>query len=238
MRKTFLLTLLALVVTSFVFKGGMNAEASTGDAVVSYYYSIADYFSATQKEVTAARDRGVPDDEIPVVFFMSRLADVSPESVIDLRLNGASWQEVTKKHGFGSEIYYFPVKKNAVIVPPYGKAYGYYKNKPKKEWSKIKLEDDDIVNMVNLEFMSEYNNYPAETIMAMRGKNRGFNTISDDIDRQREVNKKNAAAQAAKNKSADEEPGHLTGTKKQIDKVKKFFNKKQRKANMYINDKG
>lgn len=237
MRKALILTTLLLSVTCLVFKANVKTEASEGDAVISYYYSIADYFAATQKEVTVARDRGIPADEIPVVFFMSRLADVSPVAVMDLRLSGKSWLEVANTYGFESDIYYFPINDKVVIVPPYGKAYGYYKNKPKKEWYKAKIEDDDIINLVNLEFISEYNNYPPGTIMAMRGKNRGFNTISDDIDRQREVNQKNRVARAAKNQP-DDDPDHLTGTKKQVDKLKKFFNKKERKANMYINDKG
>jgi hypothetical protein len=238
MKKVLFIALLLLPVTCFVAHADVNAGASASNVVISYDSSIVDYFTATQKEVTVARDRGISDDEIPVVFFMSRLAEVSPPEIINLRLNGKSWQEVARHYEYGPGIFYYPIKENAAVVPPYGKAYGYYKSKPIKEWNKIKLGDDDIINLVNLEFLSEYNNYPALTIMAMRGKNKGFKTISDEIDGQRELNKKNAAAAQAKKVQAVDNPDHLTGTKKQVEKVKKFFNKKQRKANMYINDKG
>ena len=238
MKKVLFIALLLLSVTCLVSKAVVNAGASEGNIVTSYDFSIGDYFSATQKEVTVARDRGIPEDEIPVVFFMAQLAEASPVKIIDLRLKGNSWQDVARHYKYGPEVFYFPVKDSVVVGPPYGKAYGHYKNKPRKEWKKIKIGDDDVVNLVNLEFLSEYNDYPPVTIMAMRGKNKGFNTISDDIDRQREVNKKNAKAAQAKKVQAVENPDHLTGTKKQVEKVKKFFNKKQRKANMYINDKG
>jgi len=34
--------------------------------------------------------------------------------------------------------------------PPYGRAWGHFRNRERREWGKIRLADDDIVNVVNL----------------------------------------------------------------------------------------
>jgi hypothetical protein len=72
-----------------------------------------------------------------------------------------------------------------VSGPPYGRAYGYYKNKPKKEWKTIVLSDDDVVNLLNLKFMSEHYDYPPEKIMKMLWEGKEFVSINDEIRKER-----------------------------------------------------
>lgn len=86
--------------------------------------------------------------------------------------------------GLSPEIFYVPVR--AVPGPPYGKAYGYYKNKPKKEWKKIVLDDDDIINLVNLRFISKHYVYSSDNVIRMREKGKSFIDINHEI---REIKK-------------------------------------------------
>jgi hypothetical protein len=73
-----------------------------------------------------------------------------------------------------------------VTGPPYGRAYGYYKKKPKKDWRTIVLGDDDVVNLVNLKFMSEHYGYPPEKIIKMRSGGKEFVSIYDEIRKEKE----------------------------------------------------
>ena len=111
-----------------------------------------------RREVLIVRDRGIHQEELPVVFFLAQRARVSPEAVVDLRLRGMNWMDITLQFGLSPDIYYVPVK-SVKEGPPYGNAYGYYKKHPKKEWKKMKFKDEDIVNQVNLKFISEHHKY-------------------------------------------------------------------------------
>jgi hypothetical protein len=100
---------------------------------------------------------------------------------MDLRLSGRSWMDITLHFGLGPDIYYIPVKE--VYGPPYGRAYGHYKNKHRKDWRKIRLIDSEVVDLVNLRFMSEHYGRPPEDVMRMRSSGKSFIVINDEFRR-------------------------------------------------------
>ncbi len=118
----------------------------------------------------------MPDEELPVVFFLASRAHVDPQVIVDLRVRQRmSWLDITFHYGLTPEIYYIPVKR---VGPPYGNAYGHYK-KHGKDYKKVKLVDADVVNLVNLRFMSEYHGVAAEAVMDQRGRGERFVVIND-----------------------------------------------------------
>ncbi|RJQ51339.1 MAG: hypothetical protein C4526_10155 [Nitrospiraceae bacterium] len=151
----------------------------TDEGLRGFYLSVGDYYRVPEREVVIIRDRGVPYYESPVVFYIASLAHVAPGVVIDLRLSGRSWMDITLHFGLSPEIYYVPVK--IVPGPPYGRAYGYFKKRPRKEWRKIVLSDDDVINLVNLRFTSEYYGYQPEDVIHMRSGGKDFVGIHDNI---------------------------------------------------------
>jgi len=160
----------------------------------NFNLSIGEYYRVPEREVIVVRQRGCRDEELPVVFFLASRARVAPGVIIDLRSRGMSWMNITLHFGLGPEIYYVPVKE-VKAGPPYGKAYGHYKKHPKHEWKKIALADDDVVNLVNLRFISEHHGYPPETVMKMRAEGRNFVAINEAVYKEgkdRHVKKKDA----------------------------------------------
>lgn len=112
------------------------------------------------------------------MFFLASRAHVDPQVIIDLRLRRRmSWLDITFHCGLTPEIYYVPVTR---VGPPYGKAYGYY-IKDKTDYKRIILVDDDVVNIVNLRFMSEYHGVPPERIMDKRGKGEKFLVMNNEF---------------------------------------------------------
>lgn len=182
----------AMVVFSVLFFIGLGGPAIYGQPQVeigtsfgphglkSFFFAIQEYFRVPEREVVIVRERKIPEEEIPVVFFIAQRAQVSPAAIIDLRLSGKSWMEITLHFGLSPEIYYVPVR-GEIKGPPYGKAYGYYKNKPKKDWKHIKLKDVDVINFVNLRFLSEYHRYPPEDVIKMRGRGKPFVVVHEEI---------------------------------------------------------
>ncbi|MFH1146485.1 MAG: hypothetical protein V1736_02110 [Pseudomonadota bacterium] len=139
--------------------------------------SIGEYYGVPEREVIVVRERGISEEELPVVFFVARRARVSPDVVMDLRLRRMSWMDITLHFGLSPQIYYVPVK----IGPPHGHAYGYYKKHPKHKWKKIVLRDEDIVNQVNLKFISEHHRLAPERVMRYRSEGKNFADIDRDV---------------------------------------------------------
>lgn len=143
----------------------------------NFYLSIGDYYRVPESRVVYVRDRYPRhDEELPVIFFLASRAHVDPQVIIDLRARrGMSWLDITFHFGLSPEIYYVPVRR---VGPPYGKAYGYYK-KHGKDYKRVVLADDDVVNLVNLRFLSDYHGIDPELIMDRRGKGEKFIVMDD-----------------------------------------------------------
>lgn len=160
----------------------MDIGASfTNGGMSGFYFALGDYYRVPERDVMFIRDRHIPDYDIPVVLFIAQRAHVAPGAIMDLRLSGRSWMDITLHFGLGPDIYYVPVKK--VYGPPYGHAYGHYKNKHRKDWHKIRLADHEVVDMVNLRFMSEHYGRPPEEVMRMRSGGKNFSAINDEFRR-------------------------------------------------------
>jgi len=179
---------LALILSLLVSPSVTLAASQVGvgatfgeEGLQTFYFSIGEYFGVPEKEVIVVKERHIPEEEIPVVFFIARRARVAPAAIIDLRLRKRSWMDIVVHYGLSPEIFYVPVRME-VKGPPYGRAYGYYK-KPKHEWKKIVFKDDDVVNLVNLKFMSEHYKYSPDEVIKIRSKGKNFVMVHDEIKR-------------------------------------------------------
>src|SRR3972149_3388027 len=187
---------IVLILTLFFIFPISNAEAtvdlgiSIGDeGVRGFYLAVGDYYRVPEREVIIVRERHMPDEEMPVVFFIARMAHVKPATIIDLRLGGKTWMNIVLHFGLSPEIFYVPVREGFVVGPPYGKAYGYYKKKPRKQWRTIVLGDDDVVNLVNLKFISEYYRYEPERVIKLRGGGKNFIVINHEVEKDKKAGK-------------------------------------------------
>jgi hypothetical protein len=160
----------------------VNAGISIGgnDGREGFYLAIGDYYHVPKREVTVVRERSIPDDELPVVFFLARQARVEPGVVVQLRLGGMSWMDITTHFRLGPEIYYYRPARNVTGGSPYGRAFGYYRQHPRRHWRQIRLSDEDIVNLVNLRFVAEHEHMPVTQVIRMRERGRSFTTIYSD----------------------------------------------------------
>ncbi len=181
-----LILLLMVFISVLIFSPNavLNSYADEG-----FYAAIGTYYKVPHRDVVILRERGIPLDEMPVVFFIASRARVEPSVIIDFRLRNRGWMDIMLHFGLSPEILYVPVKR--VYGPPFGKAYGYYKNKPKKDWKYIVLDDDDVINLVNLRFVSEHYGYPPEKVIEMRSKGKAFIEINREIERERKVKREN-----------------------------------------------
>lgn len=159
---------------------GIDAALSIEDGrISSFYLAIGDHYRVPEKEIIVVKKRTIPDDEVAVVFYLSSRTGVAPSVIVDLRLGGMTWMEITSRYNLTAEIYHVSIEKAS--GPPYGKAHGYFKNRNRKEWKTIRLADDDIINLVNLKFMSEHHGLSPDEVVRMREQGQSFIAIHDRI---------------------------------------------------------
>jgi hypothetical protein len=163
-----------------------NMGISVGShGIDSFSLSVGEYYGVPEREVVVIHERGIYEEELPVVYYIARRAHVYPEEVVDLRLSGMSWMDITLYFGLSPEIYYVPVVIDR-YGPPYGHAYGYYHHHPRGGWRRSDLRDRDIVNQVNLRFISEHHRYAPEKIMRHRSEGRRFTAIDQEAREERQ----------------------------------------------------
>jgi hypothetical protein len=197
LRLTVIIILLCGLISSA--NAGFDFGISVGDeGVKGFYLSIGDYYKVPQKEVLIIKEKRIPDEEIPVVLFLAKKAQVTPKTIIDLRIGGKTWMEISIHFGLSPEIFYVPVKE--VKGPPYGKAYGHFKKRSKKDWKSVTLGDDDVINLVNLKFTSEYYSFSPEEIIRMREKGEDFVKINNKIKKSKKEQKEKVKVSKKKGK--------------------------------------
>ncbi|MFZ5980160.1 MAG: hypothetical protein ACOYVF_05965 [Candidatus Zixiibacteriota bacterium] len=180
MRK--ILTPLLLAVFLFIpaYATDVNLGVSLdNDGLKGFYLAIGEHYQALDKEIVAAKKSNIPNEDMPVIFFLARRANTTPEVIIKLRLDGKSWMDITGQFGLTAEIFYVPLKE--VSGPPYGNAYGHFKHRNRKEWKEIRLTDPDIVNFVNLKFISEHYGCTPDEVVKMREKGSSFISINSEV---------------------------------------------------------
>jgi hypothetical protein len=145
--------------------------------ITNFYLAIGSYFKVPETQVTVIREKRIPDDQIPVVLFIAQKSHRTPAEVMELRSAGFSWMDVALRCKLTPEVFYVQLKD---ARGPYGNAYGYYKKYKKNQWRRIRLSDNDIVNFVNLRFISDHYRCQPDEVVVMRSKGRSFVSINDD----------------------------------------------------------
>jgi hypothetical protein len=163
--------------------GQVDVGISVGaGGVRGFYLSIGSYFRIPEAEVLALRDRyRVRDEELPVVFFLAARTHVLPSVIVNLRVRGLSWLDIAFRYNLTADIFFVPVRVDK-IGPPYGNAYGHFRRyRARREWGRMVLSDREVVDLVNLRFISEYHRIAPETVMEMRGRGEAFVAINDEV---------------------------------------------------------
>jgi hypothetical protein len=207
----------AAVLTFMAALGGFAVQAGQVDLGISisngrlrsFYLAVGDHYRVPPRQVVDFRTRyGLLDEELPLVFFLAARAHVGPQAVIDLRLRKTSWLDIGLHFGLSPEIFFMSVAMER-IGPPYGNAYGYYRKYGRAgDWRKVALSDREVIDLVNLRFLSEYHGLTPDAIIGMRGRERSFINIHNEIGKG-----KNKGPQGKEPKS----PSQAKGNKKKKD---------------------
>jgi len=183
MRKIIVLIIVFVLTAASSAAGQMDLGISVANGKLrSFYLAVGDYYHVPGFQVVAIRDRyRLSDEELPVLFFLAARARVAPSVIMDLRLGGRSWLDISFHYGLDPNIFFVFVQASR-IGPPYGNAYGYYKKcRARSDWRKIVLTDREVADLVNLRFVSDYHGISPESVMERRARGEVFVSINDDF---------------------------------------------------------
>jgi hypothetical protein len=169
----FIFTFLCLF-TPFTLKSSYGKDVRIGisinDGKLShFYFSIGDYYRIPVEKVIIVKKRYpfILDEELPIVFLISKYRGIEPDIIIKMRKRGYSWYSIM----IHFDLYPERLFKKYIVVygPPYGKAWGYYKHHPKRE-KVIVFTDRDIIELANIKFLAEYHHKTPDEIIYYKKK--------------------------------------------------------------------
>ncbi|MCE5300212.1 MAG: PAS domain-containing protein [Spirochaetia bacterium] len=184
MKKRGLIAAIILMCSVFVpavmaVNASVNVNWNVSLETEGYYTAVREYCRVQDSDIAEVRRYTIPDEQMPIVFFMASKAGVEPIRVIKMRNRGFSWQKIAKKLGLGPDVFYVAVH-GRVNHEIFGPLYLKY-DRPRNDWRHIVLTDDDIYNWVNLRFICEHYGYTPERVIGMRGPKIGYIHINDNI---------------------------------------------------------
>lgn len=173
--------------------GGVHAQViefglkATPEGITEIGFVYSEYYRIPPAVVVDLERRRLPEDDISVLLFLSARARVAPEVILRWRLGGESWWLITERLRLDPvTVYYVPIPEHVRPGPPFGKAYGYFRQHHQKKGLASRLvekqsghllDDDDIRNLVQLRLVSEYYGYRPEYVMERRGGGEHFGRI-------------------------------------------------------------
>jgi hypothetical protein len=64
-------------------------------------------YAVPESELASMRQQGIPDKDLPLVFFIAAKARVAPGAVVKLRLKGLAWIAISQQFSLAPETFYY-----------------------------------------------------------------------------------------------------------------------------------
>lgn len=159
---------------------GSVANASNYDIGISgsdrgidgFSLSVGNYYNVPRQEMMII-ERSIPRSEMSVVYYLADRSHRSARYITDLRLRGISWWDISLRLGLDPRTLYV-VDSRRYSSPPYGKAYGYGKHQ------KHRLRDAEIVDLVNVRFLSNYHHISPDEVIDRRRRGENYYRINEE----------------------------------------------------------
>lgn len=161
---------LAALAGCVVHTGGPGARTDVRvEADVHAHYRVIwhEYYGCSHTTIDYCFGLGWHVDDIAVALFLAHHARCDVKVVIDWRVKGLTWWDVTFRLGLKPDVYFVEIPAHVHVGPPYGKAYGYYR----RHDPRYVFTDTDIHNLVHLKVTSDY--YALDPVVVIRYRERG-----------------------------------------------------------------
>ena len=141
----------------------LGASFHLGNDTDVYLAISSRYFDRDRHVVDRVAVRYHNPDDVAVALFLSRHSGRSGDDIYRLRREGVSWWDISVRLGVRPDVWFVPVHHKP--GPPYGNAYGHWKNRNKNKHHHFVLSDSDTRNLVAVRTIHEYYGVSAEVAM-------------------------------------------------------------------------
>lgn len=165
----------ALLGLALILAGGFSGPARAEED--NYQSALMDVFRVTEQDVTDALNSGVKKEELPIVFFIAQRGHLESLAVTGARSSGLSWMETAFHFHLNPSVFYTALTRpDDMEHTPLEKVYQAYRN----PGGKIRLTDQEMVDLVNLKFLSEFYRRDPKEIMQKRSSGKTFGEINGE----------------------------------------------------------
>lgn len=155
--------------------GGTIALGDRGDL----YFAISSrYFDRDRAYVRQASATFEHPDDLAVALYLSARSGRSMDEVRRLRRQGLTWFQISVRFGLPADIWFVEVEREP--GPPYGRAYGYWRNHGRDRTTRIVLTDQEVRDLFAVRMIHEYYGVSVEVAMDWRASGRDLRTILCD----------------------------------------------------------
>ena len=144
---------MVLLATLMCVPVGIDARQESA-AERAYLRAVARYFEVPESEVAILAHWDLPADEIPVALFIARRAGVSAEALVALRESGRTWTSLSASYNVGATTMHVQLRDQG-SAGVLSRVYESYRQTPVAEWSSIRLDDREIVALINVRVLAE-----------------------------------------------------------------------------------
>lgn len=167
--------------------------SGSNQGIDGFSLSIGNYYDVPQQEIVVI-ERSIPRDEMSVVYYLARQSHRDAHFITNMRLRGMSWWDITHRLGLNPRSMY------AVG----GRSH--------------RLRDAEIVDRVNVRFLSEYHHISQNEVRDRRRAGEGYNRInehyagkkwhSEHREERRDDHRDEQGSKGGKENRGDGEKGH------------------------------
>ncbi|MCI0568170.1 MAG: hypothetical protein L0Z52_08295 [Acidobacteria bacterium] len=159
--------------TSFEFLFSTNRVSNDHQLFLNLAVSNSGYDRAVLEPVLP-RIQYVEVD-LPVVLFVARQCGQPVDVIVDLRARGLSWSVIFTQLHVAPDVLFVGIDRDP--GPPYGKAWGHWK----QNRSKVKLSDDEVRGLVQVQMGSRWAG--ASPYQLARARSQGKSVVTYVADR-------------------------------------------------------
>ena len=150
----------------------LGAHVQVGDDTDLFVNISSRYFNRDSRMVADMGARYGNPDDLSVALFLTNRTRRDPSEIRRLREGGLSWWEIGVRFGIPAEAWFVPVRRRP--GPPFGNAYGHYKNGKMGGYS---LTDAEARNLVSVRMIHEYYGVPVDVAMEWRASGQSVRTL-------------------------------------------------------------
>ena len=170
MKRVLLALLVVTGMAAPVAQAGLDidfgAAIRIGDDDDLFLSVSARYFDEDRGSIDRIAPRYRNPDDLTVALFVARRSGQSGEVIHHMRTDGLSWWDISVRLGMPIDVWFVPVQRDP--GPPYGKAYGHWKNHKHNKRHAMMLTDVDVRNLVAVRMLHEYYGVSVDVAMEWR----------------------------------------------------------------------